>query len=77
MTVAHAGEEGPAEYIREAIKLLKVSRIDHGNRCLDDKKLIKELMKKQIPLTVCPLSNSKLQVVKDMHKHPLKKMLNL
>ncbi len=77
LTVAHAGEEGPAAYIREAVKLLKVSRIDHGNRCLDDKKLIQDLVKKQIPLTVCPLSNSKLQVVKDMYKHPLKKMLNL
>jgi len=77
LTVAHAGEEGPAEYIREAVKLLKVSRIDHGNRCLDDKKLIQDLVKKQIPLTVCPLSNSKLQVVKDIHKHPLKKMLDL
>lgn len=75
-TVAHAGEEGPAEYVWEAIDLLKVSRIDHGNNSLNDEELVHELVKKQIPLTVCPLSNLKLKVVSDMKNHPLKKMLN-
>ncbi len=60
LTVAHAGEEGPAEYIWEALDLLKVSRIDHGNRCLDDDKLVERLSKEQMPLTMCPLSNLKL-----------------
>jgi adenosine deaminase len=76
-TVAHAGEEGPAEYIWEAIKLLKVERIDHGNHALDDPKLIDYLVKNKIPLTICPLSNIKLKVIKDMKDHPLKKMLDL
>ncbi len=77
LTVAHAGEEGPASYIWEALKLLKVSRIDHGNRCLDDPKLVKKLIALQMPLTMCPLSNLKLCVVKDLKKHPLKKMLDM
>ena len=76
LTVAHAGEEGPPEYIWEAINLLEVKRIDHGVQCLKDEKLTKELIKKQIPLTVCPLSNIKLCVFKDLKKHNLKKMLN-
>jgi len=76
LTVAHAGEEGPPEYIWEAINLLEVKRIDHGVQCLKDEKLIKELIKKQIPLTVCPLSNVKLCVFKDLKEHNLKKMLN-
>ena len=76
ITVAHAGEEGPAEYVREAIDLLKVSRIDHGNNSLNDEELVHELVKKKIPLTVCPLSNLKLKVVSDMKNHPLKKMLD-
>ena len=76
LTVAHAGEEGPPEYIWEAINLLEVKRIDHGVQCLKDEKLIKELIKKQIPLTVCPLSNIKLCVFKDLKEHNLKKMLN-
>jgi adenine deaminase len=75
LTVAHAGEEGPVEYIWEAIKLLKVSRIDHGNRCLEDDILVKELISRKIYLTICPLSNFKLKVVKVMKKHPLKVML--
>jgi len=75
LTVAHAGEEGPAEYIWQALDLLKVSRVDHGNHCLDDKKLVQELVKRRMPLTVCPLSNLKLKVVKELAKHPLKKML--
>ena len=75
LAVAHAGEEGPAEYIWEAIEQLAVLRIDHGVRCMEDLKLVAELAKKQIPLTVCPLSNIKLCVFKSMAEHPLKKML--
>ena len=75
--VAHAGEEGPPEYIYEALDLLKVERIDHGNTCLKDPKLVKRLVKEQIPLTVCPLSNTKLCVVDDMKNHPLPEMLKL
>ncbi len=77
LTVAHAGEEGPAEYVREAVDLLKISRIDHGNNSLNDNALVQELAEKRIPLTVCPLSNLKLKVVTDMRNHPLKKMLDL
>ena len=76
LTVAHAGEEGPPEYIWEAINLLEVKRIDHGVQCLKDEKLTKELIKKQIPLTVCPLSNVKLCVFKNLKEHNLKDMLN-
>ncbi len=76
LSVAHAGEEGPAEYVWEAVSLLKVNRIDHGNRSLEDDKLIDFLVEKQIPLTVCPLSNLKLKVVTDMTNHPLKTMLD-
>jgi len=77
LTVAHAGEEGSSEYVREAVEILIVDRIDHGNRCLDDELLVRELVKKQIPLTVCPLSNLKLKVTPDLSAHPLKKMLDL
>jgi len=76
ITVAHAGEEGPADYIWEAINLLKVSRIDHGNRSLDDDQLIKFLSEKQIPLTICPLSNLELKVVDDLLNHPLLKLMD-
>ncbi len=75
LSVAHAGEEGPAEYVWEALNLLKVSRVDHGNHALEDKKLIRELVDRKTPLTVCPLSNLKLKVVPDLKKHPLRKML--
>ncbi len=75
-TVAHAGEEGPADYVWEALDLLKVSRIDHGNNSLNDDNLIQKLIGQQIPLTVCPLSNLKLKVVTDLKMHPLKKMLD-
>jgi adenosine deaminase len=75
--VAHAGEEGPPEYVWEAIDTINVNRVDHGNRSLEDKKLVKRLVKDETPLTVCPLSNLKLCVVKDMTKHPLKQMLEL
>jgi adenine deaminase len=76
LTVAHAGEEGPAEYIWEALNLLKVSRIDHGNHCIDDEKLIDELVRRKMPLTMCPLSNLKLKVQTDLSNHPLKKMMD-
>lgn len=71
----HAGEEGPAEYVWEALDVLQANRIDHGNHALDDSLLIDELVKKQIPLTVCPCSNLKLKVVQNLHVHPLKIML--
>lgn len=71
LLTSHAGEEGPAEYVRDSVDLLKVIRIDHGNNCLDDDELVKELAEKQIPLTLCPLSNLALQVVKDLKDYPL------
>lgn len=74
---AHAGEEGPPSYVYEALDCLKVDRIDHGNRSLEDTELVKVLVEKQMVLTVCPLSNLKLCVVDDLTKHPLKKMLEL
>ena len=76
LTVAHAGEEGPADYIWEALNMLDVMRIDHGVKSLDDDKLVAELVKTQMPLTVCPLSNLKLKVVTDLKDHPIKKMLD-
>ena len=75
--VAHAGEEGPAGYVREALEILQVVRIDHGNNALDDPDLVADLVRRRIPLTVCPLSNLKLRVVDDMASHPLKRMLDL
>jgi len=75
--VAHAGEEGPADYIWDSLKLLKIDRLDHGNRSLEDPKLVKELVKREMALTVCPLSNDKLQVVKDLKEHPIKQMLDM
>ena len=75
LTVAHAGEEGPVPYILEALDLLKVSRIDHGVRSLEDDQLIERLVKEKMPLTVCPLSNIKLCVFKNLTDHNLKKML--
>ena len=76
LTVAHAGEEGPPEYIWEALNLLKVKRIDHGVQCIQNKKLVQKLLDDQIPLTVCPLSNIKLCVFKKLKDHNLKKLLN-
>jgi len=76
-TVAHAGEEGPPEYIWQALKLLRVDRIDHGVRCLKDAGLVDYLVEKQIPLTVCPLSNVKLKVFDNMKQHNLKQMMDL
>jgi adenine deaminase len=75
LTVAHAGEEGPSSYVQQALDLLKVKRIDHGNNSLNDLILVERLIDEQIPLTVCPLSNLKLQVTPDLTKHPLKQML--
>lgn len=77
ITVAHAGEEGPAEYVWDALSNLRIARIDHGNRALDDDNLVQEIAQRKIALTVCPLSNLKLCVVKDLTYHPLKKMLEL
>ncbi|QCB53614.1 adenosine deaminase [Sphingopyxis sp. PAMC25046] len=74
--VAHAGEEGPPDYVREALDLLKVDRIDHGNRSLEDPALVARLAAEGMALTVCPLSNLKLCVVDDIAAHPLKTMLD-
>jgi len=74
--VAHAGEEGPPEYIKQALDLLKVERIDHGNTAMQDPELVKRLVEQKIPLTVCPLSNLKLCVVESLEQHPLREMLD-
>ncbi|MFV0456235.1 MAG: adenosine deaminase [Pseudomonas sp.] len=75
LAVAHAGEEGPPEYIWEALDLLKASRIDHGVRAAEDPRLIARLIEEQIPLTVCPLSNTKLRVFNDMSQHNILELL--
>ena len=75
--VAHAGEEGPVDYIWSALTLLDIDRIDHGNTSLSDKKLIDYLVKNEIALTICPLSNLELKVCTDLTKHPIKKMIDL
>jgi len=75
LTVAHAGEEGPAEYITEALDLLKAARIDHGVRAIDDPALQRRLAREQTPLTMCPLSNLELKVTPDLAQHPLKRLL--
>ncbi|MDH3323342.1 MAG: adenosine deaminase [Flavobacteriaceae bacterium] len=75
--LAHAGEEGNADYVWEALDVLKIKRIDHGNNALQDPQLIQEIIKRDIALTVCPLSNTALQVVDDLKNHPLKKMMAL
>lgn len=74
---AHAGEEGPPAYVYEALDILDVDRIDHGNRSLEDDALVQRLVEEEMYLTVCPLSNLKLCVVDDLKNHPLKKMLDL
>lgn len=71
----HAGEEGPAAYVREAVELLNVDRIDHGNACLDDLALVRTIAAKRTPLTVCPLSNVRLRGVPSLAAHPLPAML--
>ena len=75
LTVAHAGEEGPPEYIWEAIDLLKIQRIDHGVRAIEDERLMQRIIDEQIPLTVCPLSNTKLRVFDHMSQHNILDML--
>lgn len=73
--VAHAGEEGPPAYVWEALDLLHVDRIDHGNRALEDDRLVARLAAEKMPLTVCPLSNLRLCVIDSMAQHPMRKML--
>ena len=73
--VAHAGEEGPPDYVWEAIEILGVDRIDHGNRALEDRELVLRIARDKIPLTVCPLSNLRLCVIDDMREHPIRRML--
>ncbi len=75
--VAHAGEEGPAAYVREALDVLHVERVDHGVRCLEDPALVERLVAERVPLTVCPLSNVKLRVVPTLAEHPLRHMLEV
>jgi len=75
LTVAHAGEEGPPDYIHQALELLGVARIDHGVRCLEDPALVDILRERNIPLTVCPLSNVKLRVFDTLEQHNLKQLL--
>jgi adenine deaminase len=75
LTVAHAGEEGPPSYIHEALDLLAVQRIDHGVRCEDDPELVRRLIREQVALTVCPLSNVKLKVFDRIERHNLKRLL--
>jgi adenosine deaminase len=77
LTVAHAGEEGPPEYIWQALDLLKVRRIDHGVRCLEDERLVERLREEKVALTLCPLSNVKLRVFDAMEQHNLKQLLDL
>ncbi|MEW1659784.1 MULTISPECIES: adenosine deaminase [unclassified Streptomyces] len=74
--VAHAGEEGPASYVWEALDLLGVDRVDHGVRCMEDERLVARMAADRIPLTVCPLSNVRLRVVDDLADHPLPAMLD-
>jgi len=76
LTVAHAGEEGPASYVREALDLLHAARIDHGIRALEDPALVARLAHERVPLTVCPLSNVRLRVVDDIRHHPLRRMMD-
>jgi adenosine deaminase len=75
--VAHAGEEGPPDYVWQALDVLKVDRLDHGNRSLEDPALVARLKEEGMTLTVCPLSNLKLCVVGDMDAHPIDEMLRL
>jgi len=75
LTVAHAGEEGPASYISNSLSLLKVSRIDHGVRCVEDPALVEQLIADRVPLTVCPLSNIKLRVFDTMTQHNIVELL--
>jgi adenosine deaminase len=73
---AHAGEEGPPSYVWEALDVLGVARIDHGNRSLEDAALVDRIARERLPLTMCPLSNLRLRVVDDLAHHPLRQMMN-
>src|ERR1700730_1569812 len=73
---AHAGEEGPPSYVWEALDVLGVARIDHGNRSLEDETLVARLARDQVPLTMCPLSNLRLRVIDDLMHHPLRRMMD-
>jgi adenosine deaminase len=73
---AHAGEEGPADYVWQALDILGVARVDHGNHALDDDVLVRRLARERVPLTVCPLSNLRLRVVDDLCRHPLRTMMD-
>ena len=75
LAVAHAGEEGPPDYIWQALDVLKVQRVDHGVRCTEDERLVDRLVAEQMPLTVCPFSNVKLRVVPELGKHNVGQML--
>ena len=77
LTVAHAGEEGPADYIWQALNELKASRIDHGVRCVEDRDLVEKLRTEQIPLTVCPLSNVNLRIFETITEHNIKQLLDM
>jgi adenosine deaminase len=76
VTVAHAGEEGPAAYVESALDDLQVSRVDHGNRSFEDPALVQRLARDQTPMTMCPLSNLRLKGITDLADHPIKKALN-
>ena len=76
LAVAHAGEEGPAAYVTDALDILKVARVDHGNHALDDPELVARLVREQMPLTMCPLSNLRLKGIPDMGAHPIKRALD-
>ncbi len=75
LAVAHAGEEGPPEYIWQALDVLKVQRVDHGQKCTEDERLVERLVAERVPLTVCPVSNVKLRVFPDLRKHNFAEML--
>ena len=75
LAVAHAGEEGPPDYIWQALDVLKVQRVDHGVKCTEDERLVNRLLAEQMPLTVCPFSNVKLRVVSELRKHNVAQML--
>jgi adenosine deaminase len=77
LKVAHAGEEGPAQYVWDSLSLLQIDRLDHGNRAMEHDKLLSDLAYREIGLTLCPLSNLKLKVVDDLANHPVKEMLDL
>jgi adenosine deaminase len=74
--VIHAGEEGPASYVREAVELIGADRVDHGNAAIDDPDLVRQIAAKGVPLTLCPISNLKLKVVPSLAQHPLKRLMD-